>query len=183
MWYPGIHVAAWSDADIQEQLDRQTLDELLVRYCRAIDRLDLDLARSCFHPDATDDHGAFKGLAHDFLDQLFARAGGSNVGFVAHLVSNVSLTIDGDSADGESYVGMRQLRDGQLIEGFGRFVDHFERRNGQWRVASRRVILDWATPGRGYQDAGFAKGSRDRSDPSYVGGSTASALSTRDTHA
>jgi len=158
---------AWSDEEVQELLDKQALNDLLVRYCRGIDRLDKELVLSCFHDDAYDDHGDFKGPAKEFLDELWARSAGKATSFIEHKLSNVSLEIDGDTAYGESYLVMHQLRDGQLIEGYGRFVDRFERRDGAWRIAHRRVVLEWATPGRGYEKAAFVQGSRSRDDPSY----------------
>ncbi|MEI6002085.1 hypothetical protein H3V53_34635 [Paraburkholderia bengalensis] len=31
------------------------------RYCRGIDRIDWDLVRTCYHPDAFDEHGSSGG--------------------------------------------------------------------------------------------------------------------------
>jgi hypothetical protein len=157
----------WSDEDVQELLDKQALNELLIRYCRGIDRLDKELVLSCYHPDAYDDHGRFKGSPKDFVEQLWSRSATNGVSFIEHKLSNVYLDIQGDTAYGESYLAMHQLRDGDLIQGFGRFIDRFERRDGEWRISNRRVILEWATPGRGYDEAEFAQGRRDKLDPSY----------------
>ena len=41
-------------------LDKQEIHEVLMRYCRGIDRCDAELLHSVYHPDATDDHGLFK---------------------------------------------------------------------------------------------------------------------------
>lgn len=38
--------------------DRAAIENVLGTYCRAIDRLDLELLRSVYHPDAVDDHAA-----------------------------------------------------------------------------------------------------------------------------
>ncbi len=160
-------MGTWPDEQIREMLDKQALNDLLVRYCRGIDRLDKELVLSCFHDDAYDDHGSFKGSPKEFLDQLWARSATKAVAFIEHKLSNVSLEVEGDTAYGESYLEMHQLFEGELVEGYGRFVDRFERRDGEWRIAHRRVILEWATPGRGYDTAGFVHGSRDRTDPSY----------------
>ena len=160
-------MGTWPDEQIREMLDKQALNDLLVRYCRGIDRLDKELVLSCFHDDAYDDHGSFKGSPKEFLDQLWERSATKAVAFIEHKLSNVSLEVEGDTAYGESYLEMHQLSEGELVEGYGRFVDRFERRDGEWRIAHRRVILEWATPGRGYDTAGFVHGSRDRADPSY----------------
>src|SRR5262245_17777267 len=42
-------------------LDKQAIQEVLARYCRGVDRADLELLRSVYHPDAIDNHGTFNG--------------------------------------------------------------------------------------------------------------------------
>ena len=49
--------------------DRQ-IRNVLYRYCRGVDRLDLELVRSCYGPEARDDHGAFKGTVDEFIDWI-----------------------------------------------------------------------------------------------------------------
>ena len=48
--------------------DRQAISDLLLSYCRGIDRLDRELVASCFHSDATDTHGSFQGTIDEFID-------------------------------------------------------------------------------------------------------------------
>ena len=55
------------DPRLSRLLDRNEIEEVVLRYCRGIDRRDFDLVRSCYHPDATDRHGSF--------DELLSRAG------------------------------------------------------------------------------------------------------------
>jgi hypothetical protein len=160
-------LSALSDEMFQELRDRRALNDLLVRYCRGIDRLDRELVLSCFHPDAHDDHGTIKGSPQQLVDRIFSRPPEMQASFSEHKLTNVYLELDGDTAWGESYITMHQVRDGQLVRGDGRFIDRFERRHGEWRIAHRRVILEWATPGRGYDQSVFTPGRRDRLDPSY----------------
>ena len=59
------------EARLQALLDKQEITELVYAYCSASDRHDHDRLRTLYHPDATDDHGAFfQGLASEFIDQL-----------------------------------------------------------------------------------------------------------------
>jgi hypothetical protein len=51
-----------------ELVAREEIRDVLFRYTRGIDRLDLDLVRSCYHADAHDNHGAFRGDVDGFLD-------------------------------------------------------------------------------------------------------------------
>ena len=58
-----------ASVDRLERLEsRQVIHDVLMRYCRAVDRLDLELLRSCYHEDSWDDHGHYKGDGHAFAE-------------------------------------------------------------------------------------------------------------------
>ena len=59
-------------AALERLLDRQAIMDVLARYCAGVDRLDAELLASCYHPDATDDHGVFRGTGHDFAAHVVA---------------------------------------------------------------------------------------------------------------
>ncbi|MER2157629.1 nuclear transport factor 2 family protein, partial [Rhodococcus sp. (in: high G+C Gram-positive bacteria)] len=40
------------DRALQDLIDKQAIREVVLTYCRGIDRLDFDLVRSAYHPDA-----------------------------------------------------------------------------------------------------------------------------------
>ena len=44
------------EAKLQQLLDEAEIRRVHIRYCRGIDRMDWDLVRSCYHPDAIDQH-------------------------------------------------------------------------------------------------------------------------------
>ncbi|HET9078474.1 MAG TPA: nuclear transport factor 2 family protein [Acidimicrobiales bacterium] len=144
------------------------------RYCRGVDRADAELTRSAYHPDATDDHGAFKGPAHEFAERVNA-AHATRWSSTMHVVANHSAVVRGDAADAETYViaYLRRLDGGHLDVVGGRYIDRFERRHGQWRIARRVYVCEWtaAVPTAGSLiDAGaYVPGRRDRHDPSYSG--------------
>ena len=52
--------------------DIQNIQEAAQRYCRGVDRLDPELMKSAYWPEATDDHGVFVGNAMDFVDMCMA---------------------------------------------------------------------------------------------------------------
>lgn len=155
-----------SDAELRELLDRQQLYELLTRYCRAIDRVDDELLLSCYHPDARQDHGAYKGPIPGLVEHLHSRAMNAAKGPLQHVVANCRFEIERDVAFGESYVRTVMVgADGAAQLGFGRYVDRFERRDDEWRIAYRQVIID--VPRTGVDAGEFVSGYRDRRDPSY----------------
>lgn len=158
---------------LHELLDKQAITEVLYRYCRGVDRGDRELLASVYHDDGIDDHGFWKGLGKDFaafINDMSRDSGSRNC---QHMISNVLIELDGDVAYVESYSDA--VRDtGTHRESIQtRYLDRFERRGGEWRIAHRLVVRDvhhveerkpaltdeeWAirTPGR-----------RDRQDPVY----------------
>ena len=92
---------AGRSAAVQTLFDKQEVYELLMRYCRAIDRCDKPLLRSVYHADATDDHGVFKGKALDFCEWVMATL--RTMKLTTHSISNVLIEVDGDVAYGEAY--------------------------------------------------------------------------------
>ena len=160
-------------------MSRAEITEVVVRYARAIDRLDEAMLRSCFHPDARHRHGDFAGLSSDFCTRALeiCRA----VVATHHQLGPVSIDLDGEVAHVETYFtshhrfgeapppGGRPQED--RVAG-GRYVDRFERRDGAWKIAERIGIMEFLR----YDppsDRGFwggppeQRGRRDRGDPVY----------------
>lgn len=153
-------------------LAKQEIAERLADYARGADRIDLELLRSVFHPEATADYGAmFQGSGYEFAEFLDA----VHPGFQSHHhhLGQVIIRVDGDRAGSEAYV-IARLRsvneDGSVTDttSYGRYVDEWERRDGAWRIARRRYLhhLDEArrSAGGSFETAG----ARDRTDPSYA---------------
>jgi hypothetical protein len=156
------------DSDLQLLIDKQVLNELVVRYCRAVDRVDEELLIGCFHEDAVFENGPFTGTVFDYIEKHRAGSwsGEKLTHRVQHAITNVLFEVDGDTAWGETYVEVRRMPPGQLfVEGVARQIDRFERRNGEWRIAHRRIVLEYVGPDHDFSK--FPHGSRDRNDPSY----------------
>lgn len=132
--------------DIRQVADHLEIEQVLYRYCRAIDRGEVDLLKSVYHDDALDAHGAFQGLAHKFADKIVAQM--DEIGLIGqHMISNILIELDGDRADVESYFqAFHPARDpdGNTGHAFvcGRYLDLFERREDIWKIADRKVIFD-----------------------------------------
>jgi ketosteroid isomerase-like protein len=155
-----------TDKALKELLDKQALQELVIRYCRAVDRADGELFLSCYHPDGYDEHGPYSGSPAEMLAKLKKTTMDPKNVTVQHSISNSIFEIQGDIAYGETYFQTRRPdADGELSMSTGRYVDKYERRGGEWRIAYRRCIMDYARKGANQKE--FVQGSRDRSDPSY----------------
>jgi hypothetical protein len=157
-----------------ELLAKREIEDVILRYCRGIDRLDRDLVRSCYHPDATDEHGSFRGGVEAFLDWSFGLL--ARYQSTMHLAGNVLIELAGDAAAAETY-GIAFHRGASdeprlnLITGF-RLLDRFERRaGGPWRIAARVAVTEWSrvddAAGRWPVPAELRSGRRDRSDALY----------------
>ncbi len=164
--------------------DRAEIQDCLCRYARGVDRGDWKLVRSTYHPDAYDAHGDYKGGIDGlvkWLDERFAGVDNS-----MHFLGNCLIEFAGyDHAFVETYFGSSRLRaptdaeraglqprDMMCRDAWGRYADRFERREGEWRVAHRIVVLERActTVAIGGKRAGDVTtwGRRDADDPSYL---------------
>lgn len=147
-----------------------------VTACRGVDRLDAELIRSAYHPDAFDDHGPFKGTREEFIAWVlpFMRR---EYASTSHHLSTQSIEVDGDVAHVETYaIVVQQKQSGeqtvQLVANT-RYADRFEKRHGDWRIAHRIVIMDSARTDTVAAWVGtspitsMTMGTRDTSDSSY----------------
>ncbi len=131
---------------IENLIARQEIADEIYRYARGIDRLDFDLVRSCYHPDAYDDHGAFAGTVDEFIEA--AKDFLPRWTATQHFMGNMLIEIDGDTARAETYAVAYHRREDD--EGNGkddimgiRYVDRFEQREGAWKIAHRVVSTEW----------------------------------------
>jgi hypothetical protein len=156
--------------------DRQAIHDCLTIYCRAVDRLDRDLLLSVYHPDAVDDHGVFVGDREGFADWVIALHSRAQH-TTQHVITNHICDLAGDVAHTETYymLAAMNVNGAPLTLSGGRYIDRFERRDGRWAIALRKVVSDWwgdpgeawlSPEGRTALNAGVHS-SRDRADTSY----------------
>ncbi|MCW3819090.1 nuclear transport factor 2 family protein [Micromonospora sp. DR5-3] len=163
-----------SGTQATELADRQRIHEVVLRYCRGIDRLDLDLVRSAYHPDGVDHHTGFDGPVDEFLawvEPLLRRLTGT-----MHIVGNHLAELHGDRAVVETYgtaVHWGEPADDPRLNftsGF-RYVDLMTRRAGRWAIAERWAVREWTRSEAGRwapREAPGPTGFRDRRDPLYA---------------
>ena len=172
--------------------DKQAITEVLMRYCRGIDRLDREMLFSAYWPDAIDNHGPYVGGVEGLIKWIRERH--KPIPFSSHQISNILIEFaTPDLALVETYIrtlqrypadakaSLAQLSGGQAGKpGVGmdlltssRYVDRFERRNGEWRIARRTLIQDWkqlleVTAETPQPQPGWLVGRRDKQDFVYL---------------
>ncbi len=161
---------------VREQLDRDEIWRVMQRYGRGLDRLDTQLVRSCYWDDAIEDHGYFVGTPDDFI----AYADMNTLAFLSsqHGLLNHFCELDGDDAYCETYYLFTGVSaQPPHFMSTGRYIDHFQKRDGEWRIANRVCIVEGkfdlpeAVTGAGLPSAYTVEepcqAARDRSDVSY----------------
>ena len=139
-------------ANFLDELEARTaIEDCLKRFARAVDRQDWKAARESYHDDAFDDHGFFKGPPDAFLahiEKLHAVQEHS-----MHFNTNVLIEFSSkERAFVETYVlVLQRYRAGAPNVPAGslglrnlasaRYLDRFEKRNGDWRVAHRTLVF------------------------------------------
>jgi hypothetical protein len=115
------------DDDLRVLLDRQHIYDVIVRYCRGVDRGDRELLRSVYHEDAIDDHGMFKGKGSDFADWIVDLLGDTRC---QHFIGNFACELHGDAAYAETYCISCSEAGTTNATVYNRYIDRFEKRNG-----------------------------------------------------
>jgi hypothetical protein len=171
-------------AAVQRLIDKDEIQDVLLRYARGIDRLDVDLFRTVFWEDGGFEDGIVEGAAKDFIPSLIGDAIRSMFAATQHFISNVRIEFDGPTrAFSESYflafhllnpneaslnatLGPRRMKEmggdySRFYELYvaGRYFDRFEKRVDTWRILKRRFVSDWTSsgPDSGLGREGFAQ--------------------------
>lgn len=131
------------------------IQDCLYRYCHAVDRRRWSLMESVFHDDAMAQVSVLpRSHWREFVEQGAALL--EYVGTTHHQLGNIKIAFGDDSADVESYIcsfhhvpadapsrgpfgGTGNAYDAILS---GRYIDRFENRNGEWRIAEHSSISD-----------------------------------------
>ena len=150
-----------------EMLAKQAITEVVYRYARAIDRMDEALLRDVFHPGSRHNH-FYEGPSSDPDAPSTPEEPGDFVSFALgllgtftrthHQLGNTLIEFTGeDSARVETYFTafhrMRAADDPQAAANAfdtemdyfvgGRYIDQFERRDGEWKIVERIGMTDW----------------------------------------
>ena len=158
-------------ATVEALASRQQITELIYRYCRSVDRLDVPLGHSIWHEDAIADYGAdvYQGNGPGVIDHICAQH--LHTLHHSHQVSNILIELNGDRAASESYVtaSLRVRRAAKLMQMtvWSRYIDRWSRRDGRWGLDHRLTVRDFDEVREVVPMKEHDVGRRDRSDPSY----------------
>lgn len=138
--------------ELRSYLDREKIRDCIARLARGEDRRNADLISASYWPDSTTDYGVFKGSFAEYL--AWVVPGADAIKDTQHVLGQSFIELRGDMAQVETQVisyhrvdmgaGDRDTCIG------GRYLDRMEKRDGEWRIASRLMLYDW------YQDWGQA---------------------------
>jgi len=162
------------ESQLIQLADIHEITQVIYTYCHGVDHSDEEALRSCFHPDATHEHGEYKGKSLDFIPFIidFNRDRRGQT----HAVTNCIVRIEADRAFSDSQFSAYSRStpiDGKINEMFvkGRYLDRFERRNGAWKISHRlgvhdREIMAEAPESNGAVTGGLRSGAKPN-DPYY----------------
>lgn len=154
--------------------DRYQIHQLVLSYCRGVDRLDMDQVRSCYHFDGIDHHTGFDGTVSEYIEWVSAAL--QTLDGTMHIIGNHLVELHGNRAISETYgtaVHWGLPADSprrNFTSGF-RYVDLMEFRGGRWGIAERWAVREWTRSDAGRQiskEAAGPAGTRDGSDPLRV---------------
>ncbi|AYY57528.1 nuclear transport factor 2 family protein [Burkholderia multivorans] len=149
-------------AAMQRLIDKDQIRDVMLRYARGVDRRDWERVRSAFFEDCHDDHADFKGTRDAFIAWVRERHDAPSLLTSTHFLGNclVEFTSDSVAAVETYFVARLELAPqasehrsmldakhadsahNSRVQVFGRYVDRFEKRNDEWRIARRRTVFD-----------------------------------------
>jgi uncharacterized protein (TIGR02246 family) len=126
--------------------DRFSINDLFVRYTTALDAGDVDTIVSCFSEDgALESPVVGKYAGHQGIRTFSERFAAMHQRGVQlrHVISNLAMTVTGDTAHATCYLTNIITMDGtsQLMPP-GRYECELRRVDGEWLFQNRLVILD-----------------------------------------
>lgn len=135
---------------LQEISDKLEINELLARYCHALDQKDWGAFQAVFLPDATLDFTAFggpkgsPGELQDFFSPIL-----NGLASTQHTVSTVRIDLAADSATVRSAAIVPMTakspegKESTFVSGLW-YEDTCQRTKEGWKIKSRKQVRSWA---------------------------------------
>lgn len=137
--------------DLKALLARDAIRTCIVRLARGEDRRNGEMIKASYWPDSVTDYGVFQGSFDEYYAWVIP--GADAITNTQHVLGQTYTEVDGDTAKAETHVVSYHRVDyggGDEHDTCigGRYLDVLEKRDGEWRIASRTMLYDW------YQDWG-----------------------------
>ena len=132
--------------DITEISDRMELEKLVTDYATAVDTKNFQDFNNLFTQDADIDYTAVGGIAGNLQEIIqYLETALDHFPNYQHLISNISLTLDGHVASGKVMCfNPMQTEDDQVFFLGMWYQDTYKKINDQWFIASRVEESSWA---------------------------------------
>lgn len=128
-------------ARIEDKLARLEIVEAMWRYSRAVDRHDNAMLADLFWPDCEINYtNIFSGDRAAFLAWANPHHRENYINHQHHTTAHI-IDVHGDTANGEHYcIVFLQRADGTILLSTGRYLQQWERRDGEWRILVREFM-------------------------------------------
>jgi hypothetical protein len=153
---------------LETLIAERDIEHIITTYARAVDRQDIELLKSCYHPDAVNHNAVSTENAYVYATTIIPQMRELFSGTMHH-VTHSNIRVSGNTAAAESYfiawhfvIGgypevarffgppyaeemqkQGKLEGGHHFVGSGRYIDRFEKRDAAWRIAERSVTMEW----------------------------------------
>ena len=144
--------------------DRLAVEDLIVRYAKARDTTDPDLYGEIFVSDASIHTGSGKLLSKNLqaiLDKVATdqirfnpdkQSGATSYAVMRHLVTNVDITLSGDTARSDYYVTTLAQNEAEKLPeiiSVARNEDDYVKRDGRWWIIRSTLNFGWENEAMG----------------------------------
>jgi hypothetical protein len=131
----------------EEVSDRLDIQDLLARYCIALDSRDFDLLETCFLPNSFMDYETLQPMPRGYLDFAdVCRNLLEHVPVTQHLLGTISIHVNGDAATADSYVQATHVNEqGKASVTGGHYHDDLVRTAYGWRISQRVLRRQWGS--------------------------------------
>lgn len=164
-----LALTAGDAQELLQLLDKQKISEAIFRYAHALDRCDPDMFRSVFWEDGCYEGGPGEGPVHAIADTMMYELAPRRFAKSQHLMGNILINLQGAQATSETYAlgyhqtnptaeSAEQMLGREMHSRLGgdpsvpydlviglRYLDRWQKRDREWRIASRKLVIDWST--------------------------------------
>jgi hypothetical protein len=130
---------------VRDMLDREAIRDCIARLARGEDRRSAQIIQGCWWPEARFDYGVHRGDFETYLGWVVP--GSPAIRNTQHFIGQSVIALSESHARAETHVlsyhridlgaGDRDTCIG------GRYLDRFEKRGAEWRIADRVMLYDW----------------------------------------